>query len=295
MIFSEQMLSKYAAARRGQNAFEKWEAELGPKERHERELVRRAQNGDFMAMKEILMLYNNVVQSSIRDSGLISVMDRASAEQEAINALKKIVLENIDLTKQTVPNTYIYGQLPNMMRTIKYENRDFAARKSSELTRHTEAVVSAESFLEKKLGRLPTSSEAMSYIKNNFDFSNKINKKQIERIQAYNRRELSGNVLMGAEGDGENLTFADVLNVDKRTPGQYMEDTAKLGQVEDAIGKLPDKKQRRLIRSFYGLGEYKGRKASSLNDAAMISAMSYYDANKTLDQFRDILKKEGLI
>jgi hypothetical protein len=296
MLFAEEVLQKYAAKKN--NDIEDLESGMTPQAKHERELIRRyQQTDDFMALRELQSAYRGIINSSISQSGIASVMDRDTALQEANKAFRELVKKNYDLTKKIQPNTYIIGALPKALSKLKYSNRDFAVRKSDELTRLNETVTTAKNFLKQELGRDPSSPEIYHYIKDNFRTARNITEDKIKRIDALDRSELSGNVQIG-QSDGSNgadyITLSDISNVDNRTPEEMYESQLNDQRIESIINKLP-RTERRFIRNFYGIGEFKNNKASSLYQASTNNGMTYYEAKKVVDKFKQMLKDAGIM
>lgn len=285
------LLEKYA------NDLTSWENSLDDEDKKQRDLIRKSQNGDFLAYKQLKSSYQNIINKSISDAGLTSVMDFTTAQQEGSKAFRELIMKNFDLNKKVKPKTYIIGTLPLMLKKVKYDERDFAARKSRDLTMQSEVVSTAKNFLKQELGRNPSLSETYTFIKNNMSTGKSIDTNKIKKVEAYERRELSGNQQIGEEtqADGaEYLTLQDITNVSDITPEQMYEANMKNQAIESVINKLP-RMERRFIRSFYGIGEFKNKKANSLHQAALNNNMSYYEAQKTVSKFKKMLKDEGLI
>jgi hypothetical protein len=295
MLFAEEMLQKYAA--RKPAGFSGGEGQMDPQAEHERELIRRAQNGDFMAYKELQMAYRNVINSAVSSANLNSVMDYNTALQEGNKAFKELIMKNFDLTKPNKPSTYIIGQLPNVLRKVKYNNRDFAGRKSEELSMHSEIVNTARNFLQKELGRDPSVDETFNFVKNNLKTGKSLTPEKIKRIDALSRSELSGNVQIGGSDSSNGadfITLSDITNIESNTPEQVYETGLRNQRVESVINRLP-KIERRFIRNFYGIGEFKNKKADSLYSASVNNGMTYYEAKKVVDKFKQMLKEEGIL
>lgn len=293
-MFADEILMKYAA--RKANDFGNFEAGMTPQAQQERELIRRSQSGDFMATKELQRLYRNTINSSVSKSGLSSVMDQNSALQEANKAFKELVEKNFDLTKENQPNTYILNTLPKMLSKVKYANRDFASRKSEELTMHSEIVATARDFLKQELGREPSVDETYGFVKNKLRTGKSLTPEKIQRIDVLNRKELSGNARVGGDsaGNADPITWTDITNIDDVSPEEVFETGLNNQRIDSIINQLP-KTERRFIRNYYGIGEFQGRKAGSLNEASINNGMTYYEAKKVVDKFNNFMKNEGLI
>lgn len=293
MLFAKEVLQKYAARKKDEN----FESSMTPQAQRERELIRQAQNGNFMSYRQLLMDYRNVINSAISSSGLTTVMDHKTSVQEANKAFKQLIMKNYDLTKQIQPNTYIMNTLPKVLSKVKYTHRDFAGRKSDELTRYSETLASGRNMLRKELGREPSVDEVYGFIQNNMQTAKSMTKDHIRRIDALDRKELSGNVQIGSSDNtsgADFITLSDITNISKQTPEQIYESSLKNQRIEEIINKLP-KIERRFIRNFYGIGEFKNKKADNLYSASVNNGMSYYEAKKTIDKFKEMLKSEGIL
>ncbi|MDF2841750.1 MAG: hypothetical protein K0R00_176 [Herbinix sp.] len=296
MLFAEEILQKYAA--RKKSDFGNMENGMKPEAIQERELIRKVQqNNDFMAFKELQMKYRNIINSSISKSGLTSVMDYNTALQESNRAFKELITKNFDLTKPVQPSTYIFDTLPNVLRKIKYNNRDFVARKSEELSMHSEVVATARNFLVKEYGRQPTIDEIDNFVKTQLGTGKSLTPEKIKRIDVLDRKELSGNVQVGGTDNtsgADFITWQDITNVNDETPEEAYEIGLRNQQLEEIINKLP-KQERRFIRSYYGLGEFKGKKAASLYSASIDNGITYYEAGKVIDKFNQMRKDANLM
>lgn len=268
-----------------------------PEVERERELIKAVQeNDDFMAMKELLKAYQGTINKSIKKARLTSVMDYGTAQAEGVRAFKDLV-KTFDLNQKNKPITYFYGTLPQVLNKSRYNNRDLAARKSEDLTMKSENKATAESFLSRMDIENPTSDQTLKFIKTNLRGGKSITKENLDRINSYERRELSGNQQIGGKEntDGaEFITLNDITNIEDETPEQLLDRQYKQQQIEEYISKL-NKNERRLLMSLYGLGPFKGKKAKSINEARLNANMSYYDANKVRNDFIAKLKQQNLL
>ena len=112
---------------------------------------------------------------------------------------------------------------------------------------------------------------------------------KIEKIQKYTMKELSGSQFIGkGNSDGaETLTYEDVTDNYKTK-----EKMDKLNREEEVINSIrdytKDKKMRRFIMAFLGIGQFKndGTKGSIGKAAMRTGIASYYDGKKALDGFK---------
>ena len=291
MLYADLYLKKYAST--GDNNFED---QFDDKTKEERALIRSSQNGDFMAFKKLQSKYQNIINKSVSQSRLNSVLDYETSQQEALNAFKELT-KSFDLTKPNKPSTYYYGTLPKALNKIKYKNKDFTARKSDDLTMKSEPVSTAIDFLKKENGDTePTPTQISNFIKANLKVGKGITIDNINKIQNYQRKSLSGNDQVGGDlsGNAEKLTLSDITDMDDKTPEKIMEEQMKQKEMEKIIATM-NKQDRRVVMSFYGLGQFKTKKANSLAGAAYNGGLNYYEALKAIKSFQKKLEENGLM
>jgi hypothetical protein len=295
MLFADEILQKYAAKKQDPINFENG---MKPEAIQERELIRKAQSGDWMAFKDLQMRYRGTINSAVKKSGLTSAMDRDVALQESNKAFRNLIMNNFDLTKPVQPNTYIIEQLSNVLRKVKYNNKDFVSRKSEELSMHSEPVAIAKNFLRKELGREPSVDETYNFVKTQLRTGKSLTPEKIKRIEALDRNERSGNVQIGgtdSTSGADYITLQDITNIGSKTPEQIYEMNIKNQRIEEIINRLP-KTERRFIRNYLGIGtEFKNKKADSLYNVSLNSGITYYEAKKVIEKFNQMLKEEGTL
>ena len=297
-IYAQEFLEKLAASKKGDTF-----THADPKAQRERDLIRKVQESsgnDFMAMNELIMSYRGTINNCVRNSGLTSVMDYDTAYQEGIKAFKELIKKNFDLNDKTArPNTYITGALLNSLRKVNNNNSDFGARKSEELQMKSKPKSVAEAFLTRELGRKPNYEETLGFIKTQMKTGKSITKENLQRIDMYNTKELSGSQQIGGGENTEGaefLTLNDITNVKKETPEEMMSKQINDQRIIDHLRTFTlSKNERRLIMHMYGMGQFEDKKANSLNHAAIDSGMTNYDAKKVLDRYKKSLKQNGLL
>ena len=284
----QELIEKYAA-RKAVKKSGFTEADID----QDRELIRRAQEqGDKFAMNELVRKYRGLITQSVQKSQLSFVMDNAMAQQYAVGIFKDLIKNNFDLKKENKPSTYLLTTLPEMLKKKRYEFMDTGARKSAELTRKNQYKFSAEEFLRRELNREPTIDEIYSYITDKSGLALKVDKKELIRINQLNRRELSGDEQVGGDTQAEFLTLRDIKNVDRLSPEEVFNNSLLQQRIESVIQSPANnftRQERKFIRYYAGLGEFKGRAAKSPNDAALSNGMTYYEARRILDRVRKLL------
>lgn len=283
------ILSKIA---NDENVFRDWESGLDPKVKRERELIKSVQsNNDKFAMKQLMKDYRNVINQEVSKSQLSKTMESGMAQQYGMSIFKDLIKNNFDLSKPNKPITYIKTVLPQKLSKKKNEFMDLVARKSEDLTAKTGYTSIARDFLKRELDREPNIDEIHNFITK--DMGLKIELKNVQRIQDLTRRELSGNEQVGGKNDSgaEFLTLMDIKNVGSISPEEIFNDSLLKGKIENQLPNFT-RPQRRLIRHYFGLGQFEGKPAKSQHQAAIKSNMTYYDAKRTLDKLVDNLQQQ---
>jgi hypothetical protein len=299
ILFAQEYLEKLAAARnkKSENPY----LHSDPKAAQERELIRKVQEtNDFMAMNQLIMLYRGTINNCVRNSGLISVMDYDTAYQEGVKAFKEIIKKNFDLNnKDARPLTYITTTLTRQLQKVSNNSSDFGARKSEELQMKSKPQAVAEAFLERQLGRPATNEETLNFIQKKMNTGKSITLENLQRINMYKTKELSGSQIIGGDDrpDGaEALSLSDITNVKQKTPMEIMEEQMMEKRIEEHLKTFTlNKDEKRLIMNMYGMGQFKGKKARSLNEAAINAGMTNYEAKKILDRYKKSLEQHGIL
>lgn len=276
------LLEKFAASRK------KYDDEK------ERDLIKRVQNfDDPFAYKELQRIYKPIIQKAIQDSNITSVMDYDTALVTAYKCFKTIIKDRFNLNNLTAkPSTYILNSLTAMLKKERFNNRDLILRKSEDLSMKSEYINTAEQFLQKELKRTPEPEEIHKFITNNLKF--KISLDEVKKIKNLEKRELSTDMPVGNVEGAEYMTFGDLINAKNTTPEDLFNDFVKQQAIQEILSAMP-KEERRLIMYFYGLGQFKDKKAKSLAHAALSSNMTYYRAKQVIEQFEQKLREKNLL
>lgn len=268
----------------------------------ELDLIRRIQSfDDPMAMKRLLAMYRATISSAIRSSGILSVMTEDNAQQEAIaifrDKIKKYNYQGyLNGSEKATPFTYMNSVLTPSLQKLNYNNSGSGVRMSEELRGFNKSKFTAEQLLERQLNRKPTYEEVELFMKQEMGIKNKnLSTATLKRIDHYGTNEFSGSqTINGAEG-AEKLTLSDVTSVSDNIQELYNQSLEEQ-MVESEIEKfVEDKNKQTLLKMNFGIGEYKNKKAKSVNEAAFNCGITYYEANKLISSFRKhISSKRGV-
>jgi hypothetical protein len=292
MLYADQYLEKYANS---QKEIEQWESTLDEKGRKERQLLRKYQQAKSLfeknlLLKQLRMELRPVITKCVDQAGLATVVERDIAFQMAETHLKPL-LDSFDLSMKNKLSTYLYSQLPGQLLKEKYRYRDMTSRRSEALTMTNQYIRTANKFLSNELDRKPTEDEIFNFVTDKMNM--KIKKDQIGRNLMMDREEYNGNEMIG-KGDDSNaeaLTLLDIKHVGSQSPEQMLKSQAKNDKIDELINKF-GRNERKMLRRYYGLGEFKGRPTNA-NNAATDSNMTYYQAKKVIADFEKMLDEHG--
>jgi DNA-directed RNA polymerase specialized sigma subunit len=291
-------LEKLAAT----SEFKKWEQGLPDDARRERDLIKIVQKDTDRtqvkkAMKELTRRYKGVISQSVKSSGLSSVMDHNTAFQHGLTEFQSRIKNSFDLTKQVKPITYMHQLLRWDLSKKKQDFMNTTSKMSVDLTEKAGYISLAKDFLRRQLGREPTPDEALKYIKEELGWTS-VTRANYDRIQSIQKKEFSGDELIGAKGGdsrAEAISIFDVKNVSAVTPMDIYKNTMVKNQIEDLLPTNFTRQERRFLRNLYGLGQFQNKRAKSLNDAALNNNMTHYEARKVRDKLLQLLRSRGVV
>lgn len=259
----------------------------------ELELIERIQKyNDPIAMEKLITMYRGTINNAIRSSGILSVMSDINANQEASNIFKEKI-RKYDLqgflngSSKATPLTYITSTLAPSLQKVNYNHSGSGVRMSEELRGFNKTKFTAEQLLERQLGRKPTYEETYDFMRREMGVKNKnLSVADLKRIDHYKTNEYSGSQFINGADGAEKLTLADVTSVSDNIQKLYNQ-TLEEQMVEDEIKNfVEDENKRKFLKMNFGVGEYKNKKARSLNEAAFNCGITYHEANKLVSSFR---------
>ena len=176
-------------------------------------------------------------------------------------------------------------------------NSQSIVRMADDLNNGKVLIHNASSILTPMLGRKPTNEELYNYIKNETNYGNYLTMDKIEKINKYTTIERSGSqfISKGNADGAETLTYEDVTN---RLGDR--DQIRKMDREEEVINAIrdftKDRKTRRFIIAFLGLGQFKneGIKGSIGKAALRTGFSSYYDGKKVLTEFTKYCRENGV-
>lgn len=278
-------------------------AEYDDQVKMEIELIKRYQQfKDPFALNKLTNLFKGTIAKSIRDTGITSVISEDIAQQEALNKFKGILLRyDVDQDKKpkkdrSKPNTFVTSSLKGELQKVRDKYSGSAVKMSEPLRGYNRSLYIAENMLKAQNdGKEPTTEELFNFMRNEMQLSGKkLNIDEINKIKKYRTKELSSSQIIGnTNADGaEELSFADINNTVsiEDTYNRMMEEQAIINKIRNFSD---DKQIRTLLMCYFGLGEFKFKKADNKSQAALAASMTYYDASKNIDSFINFLKKEN--
>lgn len=207
------------------------------------ELIKKYQmTQDPMVLRQLRTMFAGTIKDAIKKSNTYG-LDPRSLDQKALVGFTAAIM-NYNPTKGAKPSTHIttgiIGYLGNQNYALKNNTRLISA--NSELQTQ---IWATKNRLE-SLG-LDTSNE--SIIKELKKTSKKkVDNDIINRIQGMTRTELTGDKLMGASGEGEDITFTDVLNTGSLTTSQVLKQQETTQLLQDAFNNALTEQEKGLIK-----------------------------------------------
>lgn len=269
------------------------ETGLDAEQKRDLELIQKYQNeNDVFALQNLVSLCGGLINKAVNESGITKYVSFDIAFQHAVNELKRsiAVYDIPKMYKKTKPSTFFMTNIKFELKKLKDSvTAQGVVRMADDLNRGKALMANASSILMPMLGRRPTNKELLDFIQNETSYGKYLTMDKIEKIQKYTMKELSGSQFIGkGNSDGaETLTYEDVTDNYKTK-----EKMDKLNREEEVINSIrdytKDKKMRRFIMAFLGIGQFKndGTKGSIGKAAMRTGIASYYDGKKALDGFK---------
>lgn len=230
------------------------------------ELIKKYQmTQDPMILRQLRTMFAGTIKDAIKKSNTYG-LDPRSLDQKALVGFTAAIM-NYNPTKGAKPSTHIttgiMGYLSNQNYALKNNTRLISA--NSELQTQIWAT-------KNRLDSLGLDTSNENIIKELKKTSKKkVDNKIIENIQGMARTELTGDKLMGNSGDGEDITFTDVLNSEKMTTNQVLQQQETNQLLQDAFNNALTEQEKGLIRDRHP-GVYDNRintKASAWSYSAI--------------------------
>jgi hypothetical protein len=246
----------------------------------EKELIRRVQQfDDKLAMKRLISGYEELLRKAVMDSGVTtsgSNIDSMTAMNYAQSYAKRYI-KTYDESKNVQPNTYIYNNVKMQLKNIKSEYREGISHMSNQLTDDLALDRKAREWLT-DMGIEPTVENTFNFVKNEFGKGReKSTVDSFARARKMERRELSGNQILGGDEGGDVMTQAEYLSSRGEKSGEELfADHQKRLQIETAINSPEFTHQERdYISHLAGIGRYAMNPTSNRNIAALNAGITY--------------------
>ena len=253
---------------------------------------------DFLAEEQLLSMYRGQVSNLVNASRAKQAVGYDMAYQLAIGALKNGI-RGFDLNSGIKPITYFTNKIVfELDKLYKKETSQNTIQMASNLNSYKNNIVNAESMLLPKLGRKPTNKELLDFIQKDMGYAPSLTEKEIERIKHYDTKELSGSSIIGSENaaGAESLTFEDVMHSTESIDDVLNTDVKERKTIDNIREFTNNKNERRFLMAYLGIGEFKNSKLKGLSaQASRENGLSYYSANKLLDNFRQFCVSKGMI
>ncbi len=258
----------------------------------DKEIIKRIQKNphDALAWRQLRARFKGVVQTSIARAGVVAPnVPKEVMEAAAMDKFEDLVYK-YDESTGNKPSTYFIKNLTLYLKKLDEEHM-FDTRMSPELTYKSKPVYNATAYARAELGREPTIDEIHDVLVKKFNQTN-ISKANIKRIKDLTRNELSANISMGAEDEGENINFGDIINTGKIDFDEYRKAKKEEERINKALNAL-DPQERKLFKEYEGLGEFKNKKAPSYAALAFNNNLNGgWQAQKIIKDINEKLRKE---
>lgn len=265
-------------------------AEMQTQSMDELELIRRAQAGDKIAMKQLKQLFAGAINDGIKRANIATPnIPQDSLRSAAARQFVKSIM-TYNPAAGTKPSTWIIGNISDDLKKLDTEYKN-ETRLSASNTYLLSKIESAINSL-KSDGIEDPDNEAIRFkIKENF--GKDISIPDIDSVMKRRRLEYSANEIMGNAGTGENLSFGDVMNTGAYTGEDYMKAFNDAEKLNGALSKL-DPLDKDMYEQYRGLGQHKANGPMKLPVFAKNNNFqSEYFANKKIKDIETNLK--GLI
>lgn len=229
----------------------------------EEELILAAQAGDKMAFKRLRLMYQGVINDSIKRSKVSSGnIPEGALQAEALSAFRKSVMNYSPGVAK--PSTYITNSISNSLKNVgvSYENE---TRIQSSDAWALKKMQSAIKQMEGEGIYNPSPEEIQEQLKAHYETDVDID--YIKKTMAKQRKELSGNTSIGEDGVGENITFEEMSDVTEDTTKDHLNQANKAEKLDGLLGKLDDN-ERDIYEELLGVGKFKGQTPMKMGEWA---------------------------
>jgi DNA-directed RNA polymerase sigma subunit (sigma70/sigma32) len=253
----------------------------------ELELIRRAQTGDKIALKQLRVRFDGAINKAVKESRVTSHnITEEGLKARAIQAFKKSIL-NYDGSRDVKPSSYIIGYIAKDLKNEAALYKNDTRIQSANMW-DIEAIESAKNKLRGDGIDEPTVFDIQNTLKANYNKD--LSEDHINKVLGQQRRELSVNTEIGEDGVGENITLGEVADVGDVTGQDALKQMNFEEQTLSLINQL-DEKERDMYMKFKGFGPYKENGQMKINDWAKENSLgSGYYGEKKVKEIENKLK-----
>lgn len=220
----------------------------------EQELIIRAQNGDKLAQKKLRLMFNGAIQDSIKRSRVNSPnIPDGVLQNEAIKLFRNGI-DNYSPDKGVKPNTFFGSYIENGLRNLESSYQNETRIQPAEAWA-LKSIMGTKAQLQGEGIDDPTLEQIQARLKT--DYNKDFDTKYIQDTLNKQRKELSGNIAIGEDGVGENITFEELTDQSKVTVDDYMKKENDKERLNNLLSKLDDN-ERDLYEQLNGIGKYEG-------------------------------------
>ena len=209
----------------------------------ELELIKKYQmTQDPMILRQLRIMFAGTIKDAIKKSNTYG-LDPRSLEQKALVGFTSAIM-NYNPTKGTKPNTHITTGIMGYL-----SNQNYALKNNTRLISEKSETQTQMMAVKNKLDMLGIDTTNENILKEMKKTSKKkLNEEVINKIQGMTRTELTGDKLMGTSGEGEDITFTDVLNKSNITANQVLQQQQTNKLLQDAYSSVLTPQEQWLIK-----------------------------------------------
>lgn len=235
-------------------------------------------------------MFNGTIQDSIKRARISSPnIPEGVIQNEAIKTFRNGVL-NYSPDKGVKPSTFFSSYIENSLKNLEsaYQNETRIQPAESWALK---SIMGAKAQLQGEGIDNPTLEEIQARLKTDYDKD--FDTDYIQSTLDKQRKELSGNIAIGEDGVGENITFEELTDQSKVTMDDLMKKQNEKERLNGLLSKLDDD-ERDLYEQFNGIGKYEGMNLKMDDIVKQKNLGSAHFAKKENKRIEDKLKGDLL-
>lgn len=207
------------------------------------ELIKKYQmTQDPMTLRQLRKIFAGTIEDAIKRSNTYG-LDPRSLNQKALVGFTSAIM-NYNPSKGAKPSTHITTGIMGYL-----SNQNYALKNNTRL-------ISVNSELQTQIAATKNKLDALGLDANSTNIINelkktskkKVNEDVLNKIENMSRTELVGDKLMGTSGEGEDITFSDVLNKSDLTAGQVLKQQETNTILQNAFNNVLTEQEKGLIK-----------------------------------------------